>query len=290
MDNVFLFIKDLSKASVSFLTKSCKVGIGMNTHSRVFILFVFFVSMFSFLKIEISYAQNTPSGIKNLGALEATLEPHDIRMAILSDKAGGDYLPDKNTNETKDYATELAKELAKRAPEKKVDPRYPGEDFDELGPLGKIWRRAMQAWHSEGIDLYFPFIAWHNDLMYHTSYENKYNEHPWGGGIGKSVKDDDGDTHMVFAMAFLDSHDEVQPIAGYAYMKNWYLDDKDEWSVGVGYALGLTAREEWNWIPFPGLLPIFGIEYKGIAIQGSYIPGTYNHGNVLFAWLRVHLE
>ncbi|MFQ8718365.1 MAG: phospholipid:lipid A palmitoyltransferase, partial [Enterobacter hormaechei] len=33
--------------------------------------------------------------------------------------------------------------------------------------------------------------------------------------------------------------------------------------------------------------PLFSAGYKRVTVQFTYSPGTYNNGNVLFAWLRL---
>jgi palmitoyl transferase len=40
-------------------------------------------------------------------------------------------------------------------------------------------------------------------------------------------------------------------------------------------------------VPLPFIFPLFSAGYKRVTVQFTYIPGTYNNGNVLFAWLRL---
>jgi palmitoyl transferase len=54
----------------------------------------------------------------------------------------------------------------------------------------------------------------------------------------------------------------------------------------LGYTAGVTARDNWNYIPIPVLLPLASIGYGPATFQMTYIPGTYNNGNVYFAWMR----
>jgi palmitoyl transferase len=50
---------------------------------------------------------------------------------------------------------------------------------------------------------------------------------------------------------------------------------------------GITARDDFaNYVPLPIILPLFSASYRRLSVQFTYIPGTYNNGNVLFAWLR----
>ena len=53
-------------------------------------------------------------------------------------------------------------------------------------------------------------------------------------------------------------------------------------------AAGITARDDFaNYVPLPFIFPLFSAGYKRVTVQFTYIPGTYNNGNVLFAWLRL---
>ena len=61
-------------------------------------------------------------------------------------------------------------------------------------------------------------------------------------------------------------------------MKNFHL--------GLGFTAGVTARDNWNYIPLPVLLPLASVGYGPVTFQMTYIPGTYNNGNVYFAWMR----
>lgn len=161
---------------------------------------------------------------------------------------------------------------------------------DETTWYQQFGNRVVQTWTSPTWDIYVPFLTWHNRLTYDSNKTDKYNENPWGFGIGKSMYDEDGDWHSLYAMGFQDSHDMFEPIVGYAFLKNWQPSEGSDWRIGGGFTLGITARQQYNYIPLPLPLPMAGIEYKRLAIQAVYIPGTYNNGNVLFCWLRWQLN
>jgi palmitoyl transferase len=162
----------------------------------------------------------------------------------------------------------------------------PSPVVKKTGILASLRQSIADTWHSNEYDLYIPTYTWHNRLMYDSERVRQYNETPWGIGVGKSMKDKDGDSHFLFIMEFQDSHNRFEPYGGYAFQKNWYFDQARNWSAGIGYVLGITAREQYNYIPFPLPLPIGGIQYKRLAVQAAYIPGGYNDGNVLFIWTR----
>lgn len=142
------------------------------------------------------------------------------------------------------------------------------------------------TWNSSRYDIYLPFYAWHNRLTYDQDHLDKYNEEAWGFGLGKSYYDRKGNWHGLYAMAFKDSNFYLETIFGYAYMKNWFVNCRRDFSVGVGYTLSLTQRHEYSYIPVPLPLPIAGITYKQFSLQAAYVPGIKNDGNVLFMWLR----
>ncbi|WP_431221786.1 lipid IV(A) palmitoyltransferase PagP [Serratia sp. L9] len=147
---------------------------------------------------------------------------------------------------------------------------------------------VAKTWNEpQNYDLYVPFLSWHNRLMYDKEKTDEYNEMPWGGGFGISRYNEEGNWSSLYAMMFKDSHNELQPIVGYGWEKGWYLDQQQDFRLGLGVTAGITARKDFgNYIPLPIVLPLFSASYKQLNLQFTYIPGTYNNGNVLFAWLR----
>lgn len=161
----------------------------------------------------------------------------------------------------------------------------------EEGGLFSHWaKRVKQTWNSDQYDIYIPAYSWHNRLMYDKHKVRQYNEHPWGFGLGKSITDEDGDWHSLYIMGFMDSHDKFEPYGGYAFVKNWRPGEQKDFALGAGVALGVTARHEYHYIPLPLPLPVVSLEYKNVSVQAAYIPGGYNDGNVLFTWLRWHID
>ncbi|MBO4674782.1 MAG: hypothetical protein J5601_01670 [Elusimicrobiaceae bacterium] len=53
--------------------------------------------------------------------------------------------------------------------------------------------------------------------------------------------------------------------------------------------MGLTARSDYEFIPFPYILPIVSLQYMRLSFQTTYVPGTHNNGNVLFGWFKYEL-
>jgi palmitoyl transferase len=151
------------------------------------------------------------------------------------------------------------------------------------------WWQGVEAnmadtWQSKKYELYIPLHTWHNRADYTGEQISGYNETPWGLGAGTYIFDKDGDWHAWYAMAFLDSHSRVEPIAGYGYQKIWR--PAGEWRLGAGFTTGFTARADYHYYPIPIVLPLVSIGYGRVALQTTYIPGGQGYGNVLFTWLR----
>lgn len=156
---------------------------------------------------------------------------------------------------------------------------------DSAPGLKSACQRLSQIWAEGKNELYLPAYAWHNRYTYTSTRINTYNENPWGGGLGKSLYDEDGDMHALYAFAFLDSHKNVEPIVGYAFQKVLHLNEDTR--VGGGYALLVTARPDiFHNIPFPGALPWVSFNYKRASVVATYIPGAKGAGNVLFLILK----
>ncbi|KHN53099.1 lipid IV(A) palmitoyltransferase PagP [Pectobacterium fontis] len=153
------------------------------------------------------------------------------------------------------------------------------------------WQRSKNnlstTWNSpQSHDIYIPAITWHNRWTYDKEKTDKYNEKPWGAGYGVSRLDKDGDWHGLYIMAFKDSFNKWEPIGGYGYEKRWRPTSDQDFQLGLGFTAGVTMRDNWNYIPIPVLLPLASISYGQLSFQATYIPGTYNNGNVFFAWFR----
>ncbi len=152
------------------------------------------------------------------------------------------------------------------------------------GAWSYIKDTLSQTWQSPNYELYIPVIAWHNRNYYSSEKIDEFNERPWGLGVGKYRFDDDGDWNALFAMVILDSHNDIEPFVGYGFQKMWR--PTDNFRLGAGYTIGLTMRQDLDYIPIPLILPLFSVEYKEIAVQSTYVPGGGGNGNILFTWLR----
>lgn len=144
-----------------------------------------------------------------------------------------------------------------------------------------VCTRLHDTWTQGETELYMSGYAWHNRYRYSPEKLKTYNEIAYGGGLGKSYYDNKGNWDGLYAIAFLDSHKNLEPVVGYAFLKVAHLTEKAH--IGLGYTVLVTARPDiLNNIPFPGILPWFSIGYDKLSLSGTYIPGTKNIGNVLY--------
>jgi palmitoyl transferase len=142
-------------------------------------------------------------------------------------------------------------------------------------------QRLHQVWDEGNNELFISGYAWHNRYIYTREKIKTYNENAWGGGLGKGLFDEKGNWHGLYAIAFLDSHRQVEPAAGYAYLK--VLNINKDLKAGIGYSVLVTSRTDINHnIPFPGAVPWASIFFKKAALAATYIPGNSKNGNVLY--------
>ncbi|WP_407644280.1 lipid IV(A) palmitoyltransferase PagP [Erwinia psidii] len=146
---------------------------------------------------------------------------------------------------------------------------------------------VSMSWNEpQSYELYIPTVTWHNRWTYDKEKTDRYNERPWGAGVGLSRFDDKGNWNGLYAMAFKDSFNKWEPFIGFGWENIWRpLSDRD-FRLGLGYTVGVTARDNWKYIPVPAVLPLASVGYGKATFQMTYIPGTYNNGNVYFAWFR----
>lgn len=109
-------------------------------------------------------------------------------------------------------------------------------------------------------------------------YDNRTEENgfPFGGGLVRTVIDEKGNERMLFGLVFSDSHYYPEPTFGYSWVARWPVSEK--YHVGAGYLLGVTFREDYNWLPIPMPLPVVKAGTDNVGLYMTYIPFT----NVFF--------
>ena len=154
------------------------------------------------------------------------------------------------------------------------------------GWLDKSCRRVAQVATEGKTDIYATGYAYHLRGAYSAEKIKSFNERAWGGGLGKSLTDEDGDWHGLYAIAFLDSHKDVEPTAGYAFQK--LVSVGGDWKVGGGYTAFLTSRTDTlKGFPVPGILPMASLQHGNTALMATFVPGRKGNGNVLFVFGRM---
>ena len=152
--------------------------------------------------------------------------------------------------------------------------------------LDKGCRRSEQVLQQGDTDVYVTGYTYHLRSMYSEAKIKSFNERAWGGGIGKSLYDEDGDWHGMYAMVFLDSHKDPEPTAGYGYQKLVPL--AGELKAGLGFTAFLTSRtDRLKGVPVPVVLPLASLQYRKSAVMASFMPGPKGNGNVLFLFGRI---
>lgn len=146
--------------------------------------------------------------------------------------------------------------------------------------IAETWNEPQQQ------DLFIPVLTRHNRHTHSKKQIDGYNEHPWGGGYGVSRYDDKGSWHALYAMAFKDSFNHWEPVAGYGYEKIWQPFSDQAFRLGAGYIAAISARDNYDYVPFPMVLPLVSAGYSRVTFQATYVPGTNTKGNVLFGWFR----
>lgn len=152
--------------------------------------------------------------------------------------------------------------------------------------LDRACAHVTDTWDQGGDDLYLPFHTYHLRSAYSSQKIDSFREDNWGLGYGRSRYNESGNWEGLYAMAFLDSHSNVEPMVGYGY--EWIWGEREALHAGLGYTVLVTARSDIsNYTPIPGVLPIASINYHDVAVNTTFVPGGKGHGNVFFFWSRI---
>ena len=151
----------------------------------------------------------------------------------------------------------------------------------------RVQQHLENAWQqADKTDIYIPLLTYHNRSAYSEEKIDSFNEQPWGLGLGTSHQDAQANWQGYYAMAFKDSHNDWEPIGGYAYVKN-LLGSTETVNAGLGLTAGFTARSDYHYIPIPIVLPVARVNYDAVSVNATYVPGGKGNGNVLFMWSTI---
>ncbi|MBY0415256.1 MAG: hypothetical protein K2Q18_13885 [Bdellovibrionales bacterium] len=137
-------------------------------------------------------------------------------------------------------------------------------------------------------DLYLMGYAYHDRNTYTKEKLSELNEGAFGLGYGRSVLNESGNSEMLYLMAHLDSHKDVQINAGYAWLKNFKI--YREIKFGLGYSAFLVSRSDFaGRFPLPFALPMVTCDFGKVTVNGILIPklnNGINNGNVFFIFAK----
>lgn len=143
-------------------------------------------------------------------------------------------------------------------------------------------------WSNGKTELYIPLRTHHIRSAYDPGKIASFNENPWGLGLGKGLTDGAGNWRGLYAMAFRDSHNDLEPTAGYAYLKK--LGNAGNFHVSAGFTGFVTAREDiYHYLPIPGVLPLASLEFHKASLMTTFLPGRHNNGNIFFIFMKIGL-
>lgn len=172
------------------------------------------------------------------------------------------------------------------------------EEEKEPGQTSAVtWYEAVRdnfklIYNEGNNDIYVTGYAYHDRWTYTKEKLKDLNEGAYGGGIGRSIVNKKGNTEMLYAMAHLDSHSDVQINVGYAWAKKFSI--AGDFKLGFGYTAFLVSRSDFaHRIPLPFALPLVTVDIDDVSIMGILIPKLndgINNGNVLFIFAKFTWE
>ncbi len=165
-------------------------------------------------------------------------------------------------------------------------------DDDQYSLWQSTKDHAATIWNQGESELYLSGVAHHGRSTYTPEKLNELNEHAWGLGYGKTLRNEKGDDESLYGFVIKDSHRHPQYMAGYAY--EWVFPiAKTGLEVGLGGTAMLMSRQDYlNSVPFPVPLPLASIGTKKGKIMFAYVPrlsANKNNGDVLLIFGRIEM-
>lgn len=140
-------------------------------------------------------------------------------------------------------------------------------------------------------DVYLSGYAWHDRDTYTQKQLNKMNENTWGGGIGRSLRNERGNDESVYLVGIRDSNERPQYMAGYAYQ--WVFPVVAQYEASIGVTGLLIRRHDWfDGRPFPAVLPVFSVGTRKAQLTATYVPHLSMRkakGNIVLLMLKMSL-
>ncbi|MBP1318166.1 MAG: hypothetical protein QM686_12395 [Herbaspirillum sp.] len=159
-----------------------------------------------------------------------------------------------------------------------------------------LWQQtkdhASRIWNQGDDAIYLSGVAHHGRSTYSRDKLNELNEHAWGAGYGKTLRNEQGNDESLYGFVIKDSHRHPQYMAGYAY--EWVFPiAKTGLELGLGGTAMLMSRQDYfHSIPFPVPLPLASIGTQKAKIMFAYVPrlsANKNNGDVLLIFGRIEM-
>ena len=110
-----------------------------------------------------------------------------------------------------------------------------------------------------------------NGRAVHLNAAKEWNEANWGLGFEAELNPDDRWVKVLSANGFRDSQDQMSYMAGGGLKRRFGLGG--DWHADIGLIGFFMTREGVNGNkPFPGVLPVFTIGHRRIAVNATYLP------------------
>lgn len=139
-------------------------------------------------------------------------------------------------------------------------------------------------------DAYLSGYAYHSRKTYSAKKISGMNELAWGGGIGKTLRNERGNDESLFLSALKDSRSNIQWSAGYTYQWSFPLAE-DGIEAGAGVTAAVIRRHDWyDGIPFPAILPMASIGSRSVKLNAVYMPRISvkkGKGDVVLLYLKL---
>ena len=128
---------------------------------------------------------------------------------------------------------------------------------------------------------------WHNRWTYEKPYIDEFNEIPLGLGAGAFFFQKNKNVSLNCTIC-LDSYKKLELYWGVFIKKIFYLTENKNYKISFGTTFGFTQRKNLlNYMPlFIPPYPFFGIGYKKISLEFTYLLGAKNFGNIFLVWMH----
>ncbi|WDZ98481.1 hypothetical protein Herbaro_18380 [Herbaspirillum sp. WKF16] len=151
---------------------------------------------------------------------------------------------------------------------------------------------ASDIWNQGDDAVYLSGVAHHGRGTYTKEKLNELNEHAWGVGYGKTLRNGNGDDESLYGFVLKDSHRHPQYMAGYAYEYVVPVAHSGL-ELGLGGTAMLMSRQDYfGSVPFPIALPMASIGTRKGKIMFAYVPRlskNKNNGDVLLIFGRIEM-